>query len=157
LQLSAAVFPDIDQSRSLKAQDWASWGQQHWLDFISPMTLTGSIPAVGDNTQAMMTELNQACPVITGIFGPFEHMSEDTTLAQINAARKAGANGAILFETAHFTPELWQALALANQTELMPQQTSESPEHVVSNTSYRRHRRGYTHQHFRIRRNHRRY
>jgi len=116
LAISAAVFPKIEDSLERKHQDWATWGQNHWVDFLAPMTLTSAIKVVAENTHRMIAKTNGSIKVYSGIFGPFNNNSAEDVLAQIDAARRVGAQGYIVFDSAHLTNRINQALSQVHGT-----------------------------------------
>jgi hypothetical protein len=61
---------------------------------------------------------NGKVPVYSGIFGPFNDNPPEYVLSQINTAKEAGARGYVLFDTAHLTTRMLEAL----KTVQVPQQ-----------------------------------
>ncbi len=110
LKLSAAVFPDANAALTLKHQDWALWGRNGWIDFFAPMTLTSGLKVIDRDTRTMVQATDNRVPVYSGIFGPFNDNSAELVLSQIDTARMAGANGFVLFDSAHLTPRTLEAL-----------------------------------------------
>lgn len=120
IQLSAAVFPDADSALALKHQDWRTWGQNGWVDFFAPMTLTSATKVVDRDTRVMIQATHYKIPVFSGIFGPFNDNSAEQILRQIDTAKTAGASGYVLFDTAHLSPRMLDALKTAQ----MPRQNT---------------------------------
>lgn len=114
LLISAAVFPKIEDSMVRKHQDWATWGRERWVDFFAPMTLTSAVKVVEENTRLVTEETEHKVKVYSGIFGPFNQNTAEDVLAQINAAKTGGANGYIVFDSAHLTQRMIEALATAH-------------------------------------------
>ena len=113
LVLSAAVFPRPEEAFALKHQHWASWQQQGLLKFLAPMSLTGSATAVGSNVAIMSQQLPmQNKGLVSGVFGPFNNLSANRMMEQLEASRLAGATGYALFDSAHLTGEMLEALAV---------------------------------------------
>lgn len=110
LKISAAVFPEAENALLLKHQDWATWARNGWLDFLAPMTLTSAIKVVERDTRYMVGATYSKVPVYSGIFGPFNDNTAEHVLQQIDAAKKAGAKGYVLFDTAHLTTRMLAAL-----------------------------------------------
>lgn len=108
--ISAAVFPALRDSITLKHQDWVGWAQNGWLDMLEPMTLTSAVKVVQADTDRMVRAVNRKIPVISGVFGPFNGNSAETLLQQIDAARTAGASGFSIFDSAHLTGRMVKAL-----------------------------------------------
>jgi uncharacterized lipoprotein YddW (UPF0748 family) len=120
VKISAAVFPDADSALALKHQDWRAWGQNGWVDFFAPMTLTSAIKVVDRDTRNMIMATNGKVPVYSGIFGPFNDNTAEHVLSQIDTAKQAGARGYVLFDTAHLTARMLDAL----KTVQTPQQAA---------------------------------
>ncbi len=110
VQISAAVFPDAESALALKHQDWAAWGLNGWVDFYAPMTLTSAIKVVDRDTRNMVNVTRGKVPVYSGIFGPFNDNEPGHILSQIDAAKRAGASGYVLFDTAHISAPTLDAL-----------------------------------------------
>jgi uncharacterized lipoprotein YddW (UPF0748 family) len=111
--VSAAVFPKLEDSLAKKHQDWATWAQAGWVDFLAPMSLTSAPKAVAEDTGRMTTLVAQSghpVPIITGVFGPFNQSPAETILDQLSAAKHSGAAGFSLFDTAHLSPRIMDAL-----------------------------------------------
>lgn len=109
LPLSAAIFPKPTDSVERKHQNWVSWGKAGLLDFIAPMTLTSSLPNIAEDTKTVTR--TTGLPAITGIFGPFNGNNASEVVEQAWMAYKNGAQGIIMFDTAHLTPEMAEALS----------------------------------------------
>jgi uncharacterized lipoprotein YddW (UPF0748 family) len=110
LKISAAVFPNADSALTLKHQDWAAWGRNGWIDFFAPMTLTSALKVIDNDTRTVVQATQNRVPVFSGIFGPFNDNTADLLLNQVDTARKAGAQGFVLFDTAHLTGRMLEAL-----------------------------------------------
>ena len=90
------------------------------------MTLTSSVKVVEHNTDTMLRTINYRVPVYSGVFGPFNNNTAETLLEQIDAARKAGAGGFSIFDTAHLTGRMLQALQAAQTiSKILPAETTE--------------------------------
>lgn len=110
VQVSAAVFPRLEDSMLLKHQDWGTWAQQGWVDFLAPMTLTSSVKVVEEDLAKVVSRTGTKTPVIAGVFGPFNANSAENLLEQIEAAKKSGSTGYSIFDSAHLTGRMIQAL-----------------------------------------------
>jgi len=92
--VSAAVTPDVATAASSRLQDWRTWLENGFLDALCPM-------ASGANGTQVAAELGQVQalaggkPVWAGIGA--NRLSQRETLDDIGVARKAGAQGIILF------------------------------------------------------------
>lgn len=123
IQLSAAIFPEGDNTIAVKHQDWRQWARNGWIDFLAPMTLTSAVKVVDHNTRYVVNASQGKVPVFSGIFGPFNNNSAEHVLTQIDTARQAGATGFVLFDTKHLTGRMLEALQ-AMQTATLPAATS---------------------------------
>ncbi len=108
MPLSVAIFPKVKESIERKHQNWLSWAQNGWVDFIAPMTLTSSLESIATDTREVQT--GAAVPVITGIFGPFNGNNPTDVVDQVWTAFQAGAKGVAVFDTAHLTRQMAEAL-----------------------------------------------
>ncbi len=118
VKISAAIFPDATSALALKHQDWQAWGINGWVDFFAPMTLTSANKVVDRDTRNMVSVTHGKVPVYSGIFGPFNENSAEHVLSQIDTAKQAGASGYVLFDTAHLTNRMLEALKVVQ----VPQQ-----------------------------------
>ncbi len=108
MPISAAIFPSPAEALERKHQDWLGWTKKGWVDFLAPMTLTSSTEAIAMDTERLkeMTAL----PVVTGIFGPFNGNNPSEVVEQVYSAMTSGATGVTLFDTAHLTQKMAEAL-----------------------------------------------
>jgi uncharacterized lipoprotein YddW (UPF0748 family) len=106
IKLSAAVFPTVEDSLLRKHQNWSAW--DGYVDFFAPMTLTSAVKSVGSNTGNMVQKVR--VPVMSGVFGPFNQNTAEHMLEQLDAAKANGASGFVLFDTAHLTRRMLEAL-----------------------------------------------
>jgi uncharacterized lipoprotein YddW (UPF0748 family) len=120
LQLSAAVFPGT-QGKLTKHQDWRLWQQQGWIDALAPMNLTGSVEAVYGSARQMKFESgSSAVQVWSGVFSPFNRLETMRMMQQLQAAKRGGAEGYVLFNSTFLKPSdkdalgLWQSSPLAS-------------------------------------------
>ena len=113
VQLSAAIFPDVAAALTYKHQNWGLWASEGWVDFLAHMSLTASVPLVGQDVRTVKNAaLRSGFPVVSGIFSPFFGTSPTRTLEQLAVARKAGSAGYALFDSAHLSPPLLEGLHL---------------------------------------------
>lgn len=110
VKISTAVFPDTESALALKHQDWSAWALNGWVDFYAPMTLTSANKVIDRDVRNMVRITNGKVPVYSGLFGPFNDNSAELVLSQIDTARQAGAKGYVLFDTAHLTRRMMEAL-----------------------------------------------
>jgi uncharacterized lipoprotein YddW (UPF0748 family) len=114
IQVSAAVFPGLEDALIKKHQDWALWAKQGLVDFLAPMTLTSATKVVHDDTRRLISEMDNRVPVVSGVFGAFNGNTPALLLDQVYQAEKAGAKGVCIFDTAHLTADHLKALSMAN-------------------------------------------
>ena len=120
VKVSGAVFPDANAALNQKSQDWQSWAPKGWIDFFAPMTLTSSLKVIDRDVRYMVNVVGSKIPVYAGLFGPFNDNPAELTLAQIDTAKKAGASGYVLFDTAHLTRRTLEALKIAQTPKVIP-------------------------------------
>lgn len=126
LKVSAAIFPEQEAALAQKHQDWRLWANSGWVDFLAPMTLTSAVKVVERDTDYVLKTVNYKVPVYAGVFGPFNNNTAETLLEQIDAARKAGAGGFSIFDTAHLTGRMLQALQAAQTvSKILPDEMRE--------------------------------
>jgi uncharacterized lipoprotein YddW (UPF0748 family) len=95
LLVSAAVFPNIEDARSNRFQEWPRWLRQGILDVAVPMAYT-------DDLQAFQKYVGEAVRVAGGKQRVWAGVGIfvtdlDGALAQIEVARRAGTAGVVLF------------------------------------------------------------
>lgn len=113
IQLSTVIFPNIDTALEQKHQDWRLWAKNHWVDFLSSITLTSAVKVVGEDTKNVLSQSGYSVPVLIGVFGPFNGNSAENLLQQIEAARESGAKSFGIFDTAHLTGRMINALSVS--------------------------------------------
>ena len=92
--LSAAVWPDANEAANRRLQDWRGWLETRLLDAVCPMAYTVNATLFRSQI-AEVKQLAGARPVWAGI-GAY-HLSAAGTIEHIQAARRLGAEGIILF------------------------------------------------------------
>jgi uncharacterized lipoprotein YddW (UPF0748 family) len=101
IKISAAVFPNWPSDRDRIGQDWKLWCDRGYLDFVCPMDYT---PQTGSFAQLVAKQVKWAgkvplCPGIgASVWTPRSDPSK--VIAQIRAARQAGAKGFTIFNYA---------------------------------------------------------
>jgi uncharacterized lipoprotein YddW (UPF0748 family) len=113
--VSAAVFPEAAASYERKHQDWPRWAQEGLVDWLAGMTLTGAVNVVQQNMLDMVQLSGPKVRVLSGVFAPFNNLPAERLLEQIDASKRAGANGYVIFDTAHMTGRIQEALKVAQQ------------------------------------------
>jgi uncharacterized lipoprotein YddW (UPF0748 family) len=92
--LSAAVFPDADEAAARRFQDWRNWVENGWLDAVCPMAYTPDA-GVFERQISSARQVAGPHPVWAGI-GAYR-LTPARTVQHIEAARRLGAGGVILF------------------------------------------------------------
>ena len=95
IKISAAVFGSYPSSRNSVGQDWVSWIDNGYLDFICPMDYTTSFSNFRALVDAQMTYVDGRIPLYPGI-GAYL-LDPDGVIAQVLATRELGADGFTLF------------------------------------------------------------
>jgi uncharacterized lipoprotein YddW (UPF0748 family) len=91
--LSAAVFPDAVEAAAYRFQDWRFWVENGWLDALCPMAYTPDVTAF--SAQIAAARRASGAPVWAGI-GAYR-LTPSRTVEHIEAARRLGASGIVLF------------------------------------------------------------
>jgi uncharacterized lipoprotein YddW (UPF0748 family) len=109
LKLSAAVYPMGRQERILAIQqDWETWLDKGWIDFLSPMTYTPS-PANYQSTLAALRKTTQLSSIIyPGI--ALHRLDGAETVRLQRITQDSGLSGNTLFANAHLDASTTQAL-----------------------------------------------
>ncbi|MEI7436674.1 MAG: family 10 glycosylhydrolase, partial [bacterium] len=99
LQLSAAVFPNAPSAKYDVGQDWPAWMRAGELDFICPMIYTDSLATFRRQVEDGVHACGSPARMRPGIGASADRMQlrPDQVLAQLDAARQAGAGGAVIF------------------------------------------------------------
>jgi uncharacterized lipoprotein YddW (UPF0748 family) len=92
--LTAAVVPDAAEAASRRLQDWAQWTQAGMLDAVCPMAYSAD-PAVF--TQQVVDALQAASPTPVWIGVGAYKLPAAQAAAHVQAARRAGSAGYVLF------------------------------------------------------------
>jgi len=135
VRVSAAVFGAWDGTRESIAQDPVAWIRQGWIDFVCPMNYTPSNDYL-ERLLDLQTDLTEArLPIYCGI-GSYQHASPSRTAAQIDLARRLGADGFICFaHTETFAKRTLPALALGSTREPAGTVLPHHPRHRLAFTA----------------------
>ncbi|MBI3947419.1 MAG: family 10 glycosylhydrolase [Armatimonadetes bacterium] len=96
VQVSAAIWRNYPWCREGVRQDWPRWVRAGWLDFVVPMNYVTDTEAQGEAVRRQRRDIGDARPLIAGI-GSWQLQTSLDVLAQVRAARAAGAKGFVLF------------------------------------------------------------
>ncbi len=105
---SAAVWRRHQAYRQLIKQDWPAWLEAGWLDLLVPMDYVRDAAELGDHVRQQVSLARGATPVAAGL-GAWLLDSPEALVAQVEAARAAGAAGFVLFS--NNAPDLSAQLA----------------------------------------------
>lgn len=111
LLLSAAVFPEVaHEARAERCQDWPTWAEKRWVDFLCPMIYRSDTAEVA---RLVAEDVSHAAgvPVYAGL-APFMELTPEQLVRQIAAARREGAMGQVLFAEDHLDGALGHALTV---------------------------------------------
>lgn len=97
VQLSAAVFSQWEESRFSVGQDWVLWAQEGYLDFVCPMDYIPEPAQFEATLRRQVDWIDGRIPLYAGI-GAWQMPSADQVLMEIEATRRLGADGFVLFE-----------------------------------------------------------
>ncbi|MDP6637283.1 MAG: family 10 glycosylhydrolase [Phycisphaerae bacterium] len=101
IKISAAVFSNLPADRDRIGQDWGLWCKRGYLDFVCPMDYT---PKTASFAQAVARQVKWAGPadcrpgIGASVWTP--RADPCKVIAQIRAARQAGAKGFTIFNYA---------------------------------------------------------
>jgi uncharacterized lipoprotein YddW (UPF0748 family) len=104
LDISAAVFAPLEESRESKYQNWGEWLAEGQLDFVCPMLYTFDSEEVEKRTREMIEMAGGRAEVIPGL-GAYLKIPPKDLLEQVRQARQAGAPGVAVFSWSSSTPE----------------------------------------------------
>lgn len=97
ISLSAAVFPDPQDARIVRGQDWKTWVDSGYLDWICPMNYTTNLSRYQSHLRAEMEAVGGKIPVALGLGIYMRGFTPQLMQQQIAEARRAGARGFVLF------------------------------------------------------------
>ncbi|MCY7403133.1 MAG: family 10 glycosylhydrolase [Cryobacterium sp.] len=96
-EISAAVFPNPADGLAKKFQNWADWVQKGYVDVLTGMSFGTTADSVAQETALMRGIVGTDNLLYTATYGPFRGSTPDVLLAQVQAVRDAGSDGAALF------------------------------------------------------------
>lgn len=101
VQLDFSTNPQESYERAL--QDWTTWADRGLVDAFAVLNYTSSLDAISQNVRLVHWATLGQIPIIGGVFGPFLLATPDETLAQMLAAKRAGADVISLFSLQKLT------------------------------------------------------
>jgi len=110
--LGADVFPDLETSKVLIAQDWGNWAETGLVDFICPMLYTNNLALFDKYVQKAVKISGNKCDVYPGIGVITSHnkITKDLIAKEVVISRKNGAKGVIFFSGNSFNKEMRDTL-----------------------------------------------
>ncbi|TVR51364.1 MAG: hypothetical protein EA425_07340 [Puniceicoccaceae bacterium] len=98
VKISAAVFRHWPSDREVLGQDWGHWLEQGYLDFVTPMNYERSVAGFEAMTRRQLG-WSAGRPLYPGIgFSVWDTGTALPVIAQIEAARRLGTGGYMIFE-----------------------------------------------------------
>ena len=96
IKISAAVFGNYDGCRSSVGQDWKSWVEAGYLDFVCPMDYEADDADFSKLVSSQVGWVNRKIPFYAGI-GAYKLAGPEQFVHQIALSRQLGADGFIVF------------------------------------------------------------
>ena len=111
MKISADIFPDLEDARRSKFQNWPEWAQNGWIDFLYPMAYSTDVAAVRKHVAGMREIVPAAFPIFVGL-APYLGLSGGALIDQIEAAEQEGADGVVLFSLGQISDDMMRLLSL---------------------------------------------
>lgn len=105
IEISAAVFSEYPDCRNSVGQDWVSWVQAGYLDFICPMDYSEDDVRFERLVKRQMELIGGRIPMYPGI-GAYRLEGPDRVVGQIAIARRNGAPGFTIFNLDEQSPKV---------------------------------------------------
>lgn len=119
LKISADIFPDLEDARRSKFQNWPQWAQRGWVDFLCPMAYSTDIGAVRKDVALVREVVPRDMEIFVGL-APYLGLSGDALLDQIEATQEEGGDGVALFSLSQISDEMMHLLSLGPFRTLTP-------------------------------------
>lgn len=115
LLLGADVFPDIETSDVLIAQDWGRWANKGLLDFICPMLYTNDTLLFRKYLRRAIDAADGNCKVYPGIGVHTSHndITKELIVKEVSITREEKTNGMAFFSGYSFNKEMRDTLAVS--------------------------------------------
>ena len=99
LKISAAVFGRYPQCVDSVGQDWATWLDRGYVDFVCPMNYTTERAEFASLTRNQLVRAGGRGKIYPGlgVSSSKSQLSADQVIAQVNTLRVLGADGFVLF------------------------------------------------------------
>lgn len=97
--ISTAVFAEIGQTYELKKQNIKVWIDNGYVDFVTPMVYFYEADQIFESVSKMKS-ICKGIPCYAGLYTTYHKQTPSELLAHIDASKRAGANGFVLFDAA---------------------------------------------------------
>ena len=97
--ISTAVFAEIGQTYDLKKQNIKVWLDSGYVDFVTPMVYFYEADQIFESVSKMKSICGDI-PCYTGLYTTYHKQTPNELLDHIDASKRAGANGFVLFDAA---------------------------------------------------------
>jgi uncharacterized lipoprotein YddW (UPF0748 family) len=106
------VFPDLETSKVLIAQDWGSWAQKGLIDFLCPMLYTNNLDLLKEYTQNAINNVQGKCRIYPGIGVHTSHnnITKELIIKEIQLTRDLNTEGFAFFSGNSFNKEMRDTL-----------------------------------------------
>lgn len=113
--LGADVFPDIETSNVLIAQEWGNWANAGLIDFICPMLYTNDLDLFREYIRNAVNAANGNCKVYPGIGVHTSHndITRELIVKEVNITRELKTNGMAFFSGYSFNKEMRDTLKVS--------------------------------------------
>jgi len=107
IKISAAVFSGYPSCRTTVAQDWVSWIENGYLDFVCPMDYTNSNSTFQSLVETQMNYVAGKVPLYpgVGVGSGQSSLTPDQVIVQLLIARRLNAKGFVLFSYSDYLSE----------------------------------------------------
>ena len=124
IPLTAVIFPDLNNSKEVKMQDWKTWSDNGSVDAFTPLILTCD----KDTAAYLISDIKQnskpTTKIYPGLFVAFMNGNPDDLLRQLHETRKLKTAGIVLFDFAHLDKKYTEVLLTNAFTPSTPSQTT---------------------------------
>jgi hypothetical protein len=105
MPLSAAVFPNYAHAKSMVCQDWKTWLEKGWFDFISPMAYYHDAQKVRQSYEETEALVNTNAFNLQGLSSIINDGNYQTHYEQMALINERGGLGSILFSIRQFVKD----------------------------------------------------
>ena len=96
--ISIAVHPDASNAYNTKKQDFITWVENGYIDIVTPMVYYYTASQISYALEEMLPKFKSVY-CYAGLYTTYHDQSTAELEAHINAAKSAGADGYVLFES----------------------------------------------------------